>query len=211
MVDNLNMAVTQTSYLLIDDGRLPALAAVVSQSDKARALLWHVETDGPCSSRRRRCVERHAELLVAQPPVMTSACWGDAVESAPVLRDAQILIEAVAIARQHGCQRIVWPVQVGPEPDRVGTVVEIAASVAEIAELEAGSELGSITIDLPVMDLDDRQIVDMADDGGMPLDAFWPCEQGGETPCGTCGECRRWKSAFDTAGVPWPWAVVATA
>jgi 7-cyano-7-deazaguanine synthase in queuosine biosynthesis len=101
-------------------------------------------------------------------------------------------------------------VHVGPDPDRVGTVVEIAASVTEIAELEAGAELGSITIDLPVMDLDDRQIIDLAQDGGAPSDAFWPCERGAETPCGTCDECRRWRSAFEATRVLWPWAAVAS-
>jgi hypothetical protein len=201
------------TFLLIDDGRLPALAAAVSQGESARARLWHLEEQGPSARRLRLCVERHAELFDAQAPLICPAWPGEAESSGSgnALIDASLLIRAAMMAANCGCRRILWPVQVGPDPDRVGRVVEIVASVTEIAELDACKEFGSISIDVPLVDLSDRQVVDLADDCGAPLEAFWPCESGGETPCGSCQGCRRWWSAFGKARVPWPWAAIPAA
>jgi 7-cyano-7-deazaguanine synthase in queuosine biosynthesis len=113
-------------------------------------------------------------------------------------------MQATIVARQEGCQRIVWPIQVGPDPERMGIYVEITASLTEIADLEGGAA-GSISIDLPLLDLDDRQVVDLSDDCGASMDGFWPCEAGGSEPCGECPTCRRWRHAFESAAVPWPW------
>jgi hypothetical protein len=103
-------------------------------------------------------------------------------------------VEAAIIARHHGCDKIIWPVQVGPDAARVSELVDRATAVAELAEPGEGGNDGrpaaspagaaisggrSLIIDLPLVDLDDEQVVDLADDGGAPMTAFWPCETAG--------------------------------
>jgi len=91
----------------------------------------------------------------------------------------------------------------------VTCAVDQATLVTEIA---APSVLGrnrqgaAIVIDLPLVDLDDEQVLDLADDGGAPPRAFWPCESGRAEPCGSCRDCVRWRRAHDGLGLPWPWA-----
>ena len=76
---------------------------------------------------------------------------------------------------------------------------------------QIGAELGigvgdRLVIDLPVVDFTDAQLVDLAEELGAPLQAFWPCNGAADRPCGRCEGCRRWSAAFREVGVPWPWA-----
>ena len=81
----------------------------------------------------------------------------------------------------------------GPDAARVSELVDRATAVAELAESGMGTIGGAATsgggaatsggramvIDLPLVDLDDEPVVDLADDGGAPMTAFWPCETAG--------------------------------
>jgi 7-cyano-7-deazaguanine synthase in queuosine biosynthesis len=96
-------------------------------------------------------------------------------------------------------------VQVGPDPDAVCAVVDRATVVSDLAQI--GGE-GSIAIDLPLADLDDRQVADLADDCGAPLATFWPCNSDRQAPCGACAGCDRWRAALDRVGLSWPWEPV---
>ncbi len=65
------------------------------------------------------------------------------------------------------CPKIIWPAQVGPDPGRVTEAVERANMVVTLAELGGEpSARGRLMIDLPLIDLTDRQVVDLADDLG---------------------------------------------
>ena len=98
--------------------------------------------------------------------------------------------------------------ELGPEAQRVTEAVDRANQVAALAA--TGGEPSSLVVDLPLIDLTDPQVVDLADDTGAPLRAFWPCERAGPEPCGSCPGCTRWLGAFREAGVTWPWSAVVT-
>jgi hypothetical protein len=224
------MAKPDSSILLIDRGDLPSLVAAVIQPDPTRLLLWHLRETDDAAARRRAVVEEHAAFLGAADLVVCEPWTGDVgrASDAEGLWQALALIQAAIIARHRGCEKIIWPVQVGPDAVRVGELVDRAAGVAELAEAGRGSRIGDadgaargLVIDLPLVDLDDEQIVDLADDAGAPPTAFWPCETGGPAsdvpgsgrrassgggePCGACGGCDRWMRAFRECGLPWPW------
>jgi 7-cyano-7-deazaguanine synthase in queuosine biosynthesis len=87
--------------------------------------------------------------------------------------------------------------------------VERASLVSALAEVGGGYPAGAEpVIDLPLVDLTDAQLVDLAEDTGAPMHAFWPCAGAGGVPCETCAGCRRWRAAFAEAGVAWPWVAV---
>jgi len=240
------MATPKSPILLIDLADLPSLAAAMTQPDPARLILWHLGEEGGAAERRAAIVREHGEFLGAAELIVSEA-WRPGVGrtgDAAGLWQALMLVQAAIIARHRACEKIIWPVQVGPDAARVSELVDRALAVAELADATAAADAaarpagasaarpgGSLVIDLPLVDLADEQVVDLAEDCGAPLRAFWPCESaggqapsgggghtasgcdgetasGGGEPCGACGGCDRWQRAFHECGLPWPWAAV---
>ncbi|MHC4102168.1 MAG: 7-cyano-7-deazaguanine synthase [Planctomycetota bacterium] len=206
--------------LLIDRGDLPSLVAVTVDSRPQNLVLYHALESAPAAARRRAAVEEHGavfgvrQVLVEALPALDGGGGGEAgaADGGPVegLAQASLLLRAAAAARRLACPRIIWPHQVGPDADAVGLAVERASLVSALAEIGGGQPAGAeLVIDLPLVDLTDAQLADLAEDGGAPMHAFWPCAGDGDHPCGACAGCRRWQEAFVEAGVAWPWASVA--
>lgn len=200
------------SYLLIDAGDLPSLVALALESSPNRAILWHPRGEDPAAGRREAAVLEHAAAY--------GAVSAEAVRVPPVevggesrgLDEGCLLLHAAGAARRHGCPRIVWPRQVGFEPDLVEEAVQRARLAADLAQVgPGGAGRGELLVDLPVIDLTDVQLADLAEDSGAPPASFWPCGEDGQVPCERCDGCRRWRAAFDGAGVAWPWEAVGAA
>jgi hypothetical protein len=213
------MVEQRATAILIDLGDMPSLAAAVTQVDPVGLVLWHPGGREPAGPRRLAMAQRHVELLEPMeflvsdphPAPVVRAVLADPDAGDELLEHAIILTQTARLARRLGCSRIVWPVQVGLEPDRVCQFVDCATTVVDLIDLasQSGAEgraAGTIVIETPLIDLDDDQILDLADDAGAPLGLFWPCEEGTGEPCGLCPGCHRWQQAFTRAGIPWPWA-----
>jgi hypothetical protein len=211
--------------LLIDRGDLPSLVAVTVESRPQHLVLYHALESDAAANRRRAAVEEHGVVLgvrqvVVEPlpaldPGGGASAGGTGAGGAAAqiegLAQAVLLLRAAAAARRLACPRIIWPHQVGPDPEAIGPAVERASLVAALAEIGGGQPAGAeLVIDLPLVDLTDAQLADLAEDGGAAMHGFWPCASGGDAPCGVCAGCRRWWSAFTEAGVSWPWAAVGT-
>ena len=207
--------------MLIDRGDLPSLVAVTVDSRPQHLVLYHAVESDPAADRRRAAVEEHGEVfgvrqIVVEPLPALDTGGGGAGKAAEAagqlegLAQAGLLLQAAAAARRLACPRIIWPHQVGPDPEAVGPAVERASLVSALAEIGGEQPAGAeLVIDLPLVDLTDAQLADLAEDGGAPMHGFWPCAAGGDVPCGACAGCRRWRSAFTEAGVTWPWALAA--
>ncbi len=209
------MAKAKQPILLIDQADMPSLAATMIQPDPARLILWHLRGDDERASRCSAIVSEHAEILDSARVIVSDA-WTSGVEQradAGGLEDGLMLTQAAIVARQLGASKIIWPVQVGPIASLVSQAADSAATVGDLAETASVQPGGALhgeelIIDLPLVDLADEQVLDLVDDCGAPLRAFWPCERGGNEPCGVCGGCLRWLEAFRTGGLAWPWSSV---
>lgn len=204
---------SRPGVLLIDDGDLPSLTAVTIQSRPAEVVIFHPRGRDAAAGGREKAALGHAEILGVE------AFLADLLPEIgidgpanPALDDACVLMHAVAAADRLRCPTILWPRQVGPDADGVGRTVLRANLVADVAEAAAGpGTVGRLAIDLPLVDLADHRLVELAEEGGAPMRAFWPCDTGGSPPghpCHACEGCRQWARAFETAGSPWPWAAV---
>lgn len=196
-------SMAQPDRLIIDRGDLASLVAVCRESDPTRVLLWHPTIEKP--SPRARMATLHAETLGATLVTTHLSQVGDAEagRSATSIRWLE-LVQAVIVARQHGIRRILDSVQIGRDVDRLGRLAEEAAILGDLSGLEPGAD--PVDIDLPLFDLSDAQLVELAMDLGVPFRQFWPCDEAESTPCGHCGGCTRWQSALRAPGVTWPWA-----
>jgi hypothetical protein len=211
----MTMATPKSPILLIDLADLPSLAAAMTQPDPARLILWHLRDEGGAGERRAAIVREHGELLGAAELIISES-WRPDVGRAgdPAgLWQALMLVQAAIVARLRACEKIIWPVQVGPDAARVSELVDRALAVAELADAAAAADAvtvragasaarpgATLVIDLPLVDLADEQVVDLADECGAPLRAFWPCESagspahsavgGGRAPSGGRGQAR---------------------
>jgi 7-cyano-7-deazaguanine synthase in queuosine biosynthesis len=187
--------------LLVDFGDLASLAALAMEADRAAVLIR------PAAA----AAEDHAGSFAAEVLAAPHFATVTAVPDRP-LRDAMLLLDALNQAIALGCPRIIWPRQVGADLNRMANEMARVQHVTALAQL--GSPRRVPVIELPVLDLDDAQLVDLCEDMGAPLNLFRPCDAERSTasePCGECDGCRRWRNAFDEAHVPWPWALAAAA
>ncbi|MHC4414355.1 MAG: 7-cyano-7-deazaguanine synthase [Planctomycetota bacterium] len=203
------------AVLLIDHGDLPSLVAVALAPDPAGLVLFCPRAADPAADRRLAAARRHAaaygasRLIVEEHAVPRTAEASPPARVAASLSQARLLLHAAAAAAGLGCSKIVSPQQVGPDARGVGEALERANMVAALVQVGADPPgPGDLLIDLPLVELTDRQLVDLAEDAGAPWQAFWPCERGCEQPCRACGPCHRWQQAFDESGIGWPWAAV---
>jgi 7-cyano-7-deazaguanine synthase in queuosine biosynthesis len=192
--------------LLIDHGDLASLTLVALQADPSRVILWHPRASRSAVGGHLKAVSMHAEIIGRERLVLsepTSNTMPSIVEP-PQLRDAQMLLRAASHAMHMGCSRILWPVHVGPDHARIAAVLEQAATITELADPGA-----SLLVDAPIVELTDSQLVELADDAGAPMRAFWPCDNDELVPCQFCDGCSRWQHAFNETGIEWPWSLVS--
>jgi len=193
---------TAEPVLLIHHVDLPSLAAAGLERAPERLVLWGPGKDAPDQGTRRSIVERQAAVLGAAGVI--EAPLNDDRNGPEGFRIARMLLEAASSAIHLGARRVVWPVSAGGDLDAMARAIERAGAVHSLLNTQDGDP--ELLIDLPVVDLHDEQLVCIADDSGLPLDHFQPCEADSAEPCGGCRGCRRWRQAFDEADVPWPWA-----
>ena len=198
--------------LLIDRGDLPSLAAISRVDDPTRLILWHPLEPDNAAPRRRTVCEGHTDALGVMRLIVNDPGNSGIAEMSPpaMLFHAQMLVQAAMMACQLNCSKIIWPQQIGPDFRRMGEAVDLAHMVTGLASAgrSGGFESGDFHIDLPLIDLTDEQVVDVADMSGGLMELFWPCEENREVPCGACHGCLRWEKAFEAVNVSWPWAGV---
>lgn len=206
---DLGFEMASASTLVIDYGDLPSLVAVALQRDPLQMVLWHPSYATDASEKLLEAAKEHGEVFGIQTVFMSKRRneLSSSHKHALALKEADLLLAALIAATESGCQKVVWPKQVGPDPKQICIAVERANLVVALAE--TGQTASSLMIDLPLVDLSEKQIVDLGDNQGMLDQSFWPCEGGQKAPCGKCIDCRRWAKGFESAGQPWPWAAVA--
>lgn len=196
------------AVLLIDRGDLASLAALANVEMPDRAVLWHPRETDPAAGRRRAVAHDHTRIFgvrrLVEVPAPAPGLPGMAPP--PHLHEAAVLLGAVAAAVQLDIERIVWPATADGDDTRIADLVDRALSVAALAASRRGAMPPEV--DLPLVELTLPEIVEVADDAGAPMRAFWPCERDGDAPCETCAACRTHRAAFERRGLPWPWAVV---
>jgi len=196
-----------SSVLLIDDGDLPSLVGLALERHPQQVVLWHPHGSDEAGERRLAAVQEHGEAFGVRQVVVareTATIQGESSLAAELDRSVSLL-SAAAAAMRLDCTRVVWPTQIGSNSSRICQTVERANLVVALAEI--GGRKNSLMIDLPLIDLGEAQIVDLAHEQGALEQAFWPCETGSAgVPCGRCRGCRRWGVGFETRGHSWPWA-----
>lgn len=209
----------ERACLLVSDGNLGSLvlAALLAESrdkDSDQPSLiypawWTHDDDAEAVFPAvDRALERYAELYgfdlvtdragypdLTSPGTTDPALWAG-------FHQTRLLLDACELAATRGIRTVVWAAQTESSSDRrtdeITTVIDRALLVARLATLDAQrSGDVEVNIETPIVDLDDSQILDLASDLSVPLDAGWWRDSPHEI---ALRQRTRWAAA--TAGVP---------
>lgn len=176
--------------LIIDEGGLEGLLACLIAPTPSLATALFPQTGRAAPAGRLECVRRHTELLE-----MDGVLLGEPGGSVDL---TSFLLSAGRAAIEAEASRLVWPLFVGDDTQAIAREFERARLVGELLCLDRSE--ARLTIETPFLDLDDRQLADLATDLDAPPGFWWPCDREGEAPCADCEGCRRWEEAFSHAG-----------
>lgn len=197
--------------LMIHLGELPCLTALAmaADGDTARHVtLWHPAQDQPDADHRRTALTRQAEhyhvhqtltqTLSDLPSNTKSAKQPTPSTTATPLKTPLMLALAVRAAIHIGAKKIIWPVTTGGDFDALALATEQALIVRQLAELEHHP---APSIDTPLAELTDREMIEVAAHLGAPFELARSCLGTNEQPCLDCPGCTRRRAAFETAGI----------
>lgn len=196
-------------YLILDDADLSSAVAVSLAVERwggtgpAPLLVptwWRAGAD-EAMPLVHRTVEHHAghyglRTLAHELVVPTT-------ESSSI---SHLLLAATELARQQSCDAVLFPVRAAdwsddgrPEIEILAREIDRAVMVGRLAALDAHEDAKSdASVQTPLVDLDDEQLVDLARDLAVPAEACWWANAGEDRLAIAARE--RWRSLRGIAG-----------
>lgn len=110
-------------------------------------------------------IARQAELAGARMIDPLPATNGDP------FAESRRLLDACAVSKAEGCERVVWPVWCAAEVDGIALALDRARLVSTLASLD--TRRGGVSIETPVLDLLESQLAELAVDVGVPAQGGW--------------------------------------
>lgn len=214
---------SQRPTLILGSGGLRSLVAtavVISQGEKPRPTLLHLRDGRANAAVRLEHARRQADYFKLTHPIEVElphlqvdqsfnaapASSGESgVASAagvgggwlPLVRP-QVLMVAMAQAMELKAVRLVWPVQFNGDYHAIARITEQVILVTQLAQLEHPEVP---VIETPLLELTDRQLIELGAQLKAPWHMAWSCQLAGEKPCRVCTGCRRRRRAFDLVGI----------
>jgi len=178
-----------------------ALIYVHDGRENGTARLEHVRRQADHFS-LRQVINLHLPRDARQPEAARST--NEDFSIAPMLRPRMVMA-ALAEAMRMQAERLIWPAQFNADFNVIGSVTEQLVLLRHLADLEAQSPHTSAAlnpvIETPLLELTDRQLVELGVQLDVPWHLAWSCLLQGDKPCRVCPGCRRRHAAFNAAGV----------
>lgn len=202
----------QRRTVILSRGGLRSLVATASHltaADPRRVAVLYIDDDRAGNDRRMAVARRQAEhfkiprfveLPLSLPPLPAPGQpQGETAE--PLFMRSWVLLLALAHAVASRCERLVWPAQFDGNHEQITRATEQAMLTQHLAQLDV-ADLPEIT--MPLLDLTDRELVDVGNQLNVPWELAWSCDRDGSHACGVCHGCQRRHQAFQAAGVADP-------
>lgn len=193
------MASDRPDTLVIADGGVPWAVAALMGNQPERHQPWVVPAgvtldDEVVSEASHRAVQELADIHLFAQAMHTS-------EKPERLTDTTgLLLAAARDARRLNCSRVLWPVCCGEDVTALYRAAELAALLGRVVSVEStpGERIGptpEVAIEVPLADLTEAQVADLALDLDLATASCW-FEQPGATPSEASA---RWKTALRDA------------
>jgi 7-cyano-7-deazaguanine synthase in queuosine biosynthesis len=116
----------------------------------------------------------------------------------PKLVDLLPLIATAArMAVHYQATSIHLGLRVGPGGDALAVVTEYGQIWNELLQTPCGQ--ADTMIEMPLLELEPWQVVDVGVQASAPFDKSWTCTEPGPDPCWACRACRAREAAFQQA------------
>ena len=193
---------------------LVATAATLSGMDRPNVILLHL-LDGRANVKARsEYVDRQAKHFDLRHVVEIDLSHRSRSQTGNKINtdlagipQARVLIDAITRAIEANAGRLVWPAQSNGNFDVASRITEQVILVQHLARLEHPYVP---TIESPLTELTDQQLIELGGQLDVPWEHAWSCQIQGEQPCRVCDGCRRRVEAFESAGMIDPASPLAT-
>lgn len=198
-----------THLMVLHNGGLRSLvASALLLADDPAPRLTFLSVDDGRESRltRRQHVQRQAKAMdvtriteLATPHLFGHG-YGRAPDGGPLglLTRPQLLLAAIAEARQQQAEAVVWPISLNGDAHQGAIATEQAELCQHLADAEAEQHP---RIETPLIEMNDQQVIELGSQLGVDWKLAWTCARPGDKPCMACAGCRRRAQAFDQAGI----------
>lgn len=185
---------------------LVATALTLENDKKIRLSLLHIN-DGRDNTHQRldhahRQAEHFAITRINQLdlPHLYGHGHGNGPDGEPMgaLVVSQLLLAALGHARFKQADQVIWPASYDGNVKAVAQATEQTMLADQSGDLDPG---GAPQISTPLLELTDRQVVELGAELKVPWHLSWSCVGSAEIPCRACPGCRRRKAAFQLAGM----------
>jgi len=110
----------------------------------------------------------------------------------------QLLLAALSQARFLQAGQVIWPKSCGGQVKAIAQATEQTMLADQLGDIEQGGVPRILT---PLLELTDRQVVELGAELEAPWQLSWSCQGSAQIPCRACPGCRRRKAAFQSAGI----------
>ena len=125
----------------------------------------------------------------------------------PQLTDLLPLVGiALRFAAHHGASSVHLGLRVGPSGNPLVSAAEFGQVWSELVQMPCGHS--DLTVEMPLLELDPWQVVDVGTQSGVPFERTWSCDGPGPEACWACPGCRAREAAFTRAAKADPLRVV---
>ena len=114
------------------------------------------------------------------------------------LINPQFLLAALAQARYLQAEVVIWPCAYNQDFNAISKTLETILHVEQLAALES---VPMPQIQTPLLELSDRQIIELGVQLKTPFQYAYSCLTQNPNPCRACTSCVRRKQAFKEAGI----------
>ena len=108
-----------------------------------------------------------------------------------------LVATAVRFASHYNATSIHLGLRVGPDSADLARATEYLQVWNELMQMPCG--LPELELQLPLLELEPWQVVDVGALVSCPFEKSWSCEQDHAEPCGVCPGCRLREAAFEQA------------
>ena len=139
------------------------------------------------ASSRKSCIDGQANLIDSK--------------SIELMPESSSLISVLsrAIERAGPKGRLYWPVRCGSESQRLQKTMDTVTGMMRLNAIT--TETPGPELILPMIDLDHRQVAELAGELDAPIQSGWPCRSSSVSPCRSCESCMAWDSALKASGL----------
>jgi 7-cyano-7-deazaguanine synthase len=185
---------------------LVATALAIENDGSARLTLLHINDGRDTAHERLDHTHRQAEHFSIKRihQLDLSHLYGHGQGHGPdgepmgSLVVPQLLLAASSQARFLQAQTVIWPKSCEGQVKAIAQATEQAMLADQLGDIEQGGVPRILT---PLLELTDRQLIELGAELEVPWNLSWSCQGSAEIPCRACPCCRRRKAAFQLAGV----------